>query len=350
MMSGQDMLNRSEKDPPRRSERSFGRLRGLVKKNYPLACGYYLLNNARAAVTFKAGRIESSSGMAHADKDLAASLSYIHEVFGDYKQYSGVERFHGRAAEIGPGDNCGVGLLFLRDGCGSVDLLDRFYTKRDPRRQAGIYQALIGKDDILRERYGHLAQFEDDAFDGITRFYGDEAAAETFFLTHKGYDLIVSRAVLEHVYDPSTAVARMAEALSPGGMMLHKVDLRDHGMFSTDFHELKFYEIPDRLYPLMTKAAGYPNRVLMGRYKDVARKACLEHTFLVTRLAGVGDITPHLPYQEISGPLRAESLRYVRSVKKRFTGSLAALPDEELSITGFFLIAKKNMAMKRANT
>jgi len=280
--------------------------------------------------------------MAHADKSISGSLTYIREVFADYKHYGGVEHFYGRVAEIGPGDNCGVGLLFLRDGCDSVDLIDRFYTKRNSQHQADIYRALISEDSLLSKLFGQANLSDENSFSGIGRCYGQEAAAETFFLAHKNYDFIVSRAVLEHIYSPAEALVRMASALSPNGMMLHKVDLRDHRMFSDNFHELKFYEVPDWLYRRMTKSAGYPNRVLINQYRTVMQKTGLDYTFFITRLAGIGQIMPHVPYQDISDSLRADSLHYVKSMRKRFAAPIASISDEELSITGFFLVAKKN--------
>ena len=74
----------------------------------------------------------SDSGATHSNNSKNESLAYIKEVFDDYKTYGGVENFKGTIAEIGPGDNFGVALSMLADGAGQVDLLDRFYSKRDP--------------------------------------------------------------------------------------------------------------------------------------------------------------------------------------------------------------------------
>jgi len=218
------------------------------------------------------GNIESHSGMAHANKDISGSLAYINEVFWDYNYYGGVEQFYGRVAEIGPGDNCGVALLFLRDGCDCVDLIDRFYTIRNSEHQADIYRALISGDSLLSKRFEHSNPSDENSFSGIRRFYGEEAAAEIFFMTHKHYDFIVSRAVLEHVYNPREALVGMASALSPNGTMLHKVDLRDHRMFSDNFHELKFYEVPDWLYQRMTRSAVFPIGSLSTNIKLSCRR------------------------------------------------------------------------------
>jgi SAM-dependent methyltransferase len=270
-----------------------------------------------------------------------SSLRYIEEVYTDYKRYSGVTRFFGRIAEVGPGDNCGVGLMFLADGCESVELVDRFYSKRNARQNADIYHALIARYPELAKRLDDADASDETSFKGLFRCYGNSASAEEVFVHSRGYDFIVSRAVLEHVYDPILAIRRMAAALKSGGMLLHKVDLRDHGMFSKVFHELKFLEVPDWLYPTMTRNAGRPNRVLVHEYRSVLRDVLPDHEILVTRLAGVGDIDPHLPYKLIDDSLKEKSVAFVRAVRRRFAQSLRSVSNEDLSVTGIFIIARK---------
>jgi len=316
-------------------------IREFVKRHFWLTCAYYLADHASARWRGTTGNIETDSGTAHLGRSIESSLAYIEEVFGDYKRYSGVGRFSGRVAEVGPGDNCGVGLLFLADGCTSVDLVDRFYSKRDAAQHAAIYRALIER---APERFAFLrdADLKDETtFTGLTRHYGERAAAETFFVEPGRYRFIVSRAVLEHVYDPKLAIERMVAALERDGMLLHKVDFRDHGMFTETMHELKFLEVPDVLYPRMTRETGRPNRVLIDTYRRALAEAAPDHELLVTRLAGVGDIDPHLPYDRIDAGLRKTAVDYVRSVRSRFAKSLRAISDEDLSVAGIFLVARK---------
>jgi len=231
--------------------------------------------------------------------------------------------------------------MFLADGCDQVDLLDRFYWRWDNREQSRIYQKLLQLRPELRMRCRSASTFEESTFDGIHRYYGKEAAAENFFLNHGPYDFIFSRATLEHVIDPCAALISMDKALASGGMLLHEVDLRDHGMFSSEFHELKFLEVPEWCYSLMTRASGRPNRVLVDKYREVLQMGNLQFSTLVTRLAGVGDITPHRPYEEIQVELRQKSLAYIRSVRPRLASRFRSISDEVLSVAGFFLIAKK---------
>ena len=316
-------------------------MRSLVQKSYPLACLYYLASNFLASLRLRTGLIDTGSGASHLALAVDESVRYVEEVFSEYKQYAHIDRFSGRVAEVGPGDNCGVGLLFLQDGCASVDLADRFYARRNAQAQASIYAALWRQNPGLGP-FLQTADLQDETtFKGLRRWYGEGAAAEEFFVAHTGYDFIVSRAVLEHLFDPLLALAQMVKALNAGGMLIHKIDLRDHGMFSGHFHELKFLEPGDWLHRRMTRATGRPNRVLLHQYRAFLEKTDLESDFLVTRLAGVGDIIPHLPYGEIPHGLKEKSLSYVRAIRDRFAASFHHVDDQDLCVAGVMLIARK---------
>jgi len=52
-------------------------------------------------------------------------------------------------------------------------------------------------------------------------------------------DIVVSNSVLEHVADPAALFADLGRVLAPGGVMLHRVDYRDH-FFKYPFHFLMF--------------------------------------------------------------------------------------------------------------
>src|SRR5713101_2540018 len=110
-----------------------------------------------------------------------------------------------------------------------------------------------------------------DAIGGVSRggqLTGDDVqAAERFFPAHAGYDFILSAAVLEHLYDPLEVLRSMCSALNPGGMMIHRVDLRDHGAFSPSLHDLSFLRLPDWSYwPLRIR--GGPNRFRVTDYRQ----------------------------------------------------------------------------------
>ncbi|HLS55105.1 MAG TPA: methyltransferase domain-containing protein [Zeimonas sp.] len=316
-------------------------LRTLVKRSFVASCAYYLKDDMVAALRFRSGNLDTTSGMAHGGRDTGSSVAYIEQVFADYKRYSGVSRFQGRVAEVGPGDNAGVGLMFLADGCESVDLVDRFYSRRSAARNAEIYKSLVERHRQLAARLDGDGPYDDANFRGIRRCYGEQASAEGFFSSPAAYDYIVSRAVMEHVRDPVLAFRRMSAALKPGGMLLHKVDLRDHGMFSGAFHELKFLEVPDWLYPAMTRGSGRPNRKLVHSYREVLEQVLPDHDILVTRLAAVGDIEPHARYEQIDSSSRRAAESYVESVRGRFCKALRNVASADLAVTGIFIVGRK---------
>jgi len=313
----------------------------VVKSNFYLTCLAYCALNYRDSLAFSTGDIETGSGTLHATYGDDESVRYIEEVYLDYMRYGGFERFHGRVAEIGPGDNCGVAMLMAGDNVEHVDLVDRYYSRRDSARQARVYERLLARHADAARAFASVDLADESRFPRLTRHYGPAAAAEQFFRTHRDYDFIVSRAVMEHLYDPLAATRDMAAALAPGGVMVHKVDLRDHGMFTPRFQELKFLEVPDWLYPRMTRASGRPNRVLTHEYRRVLDASGLQYELLVTRLAGVGDVSPHLPWDRIAPADAERAVAFVRSVRSAAAPSPRAVRDEDLAVTGLMIVARK---------
>lgn len=295
-------------------------------------CAVFALDNQLAKLRLVRGDIGTDSGAAHAAWDIEASLAYIDRVHGEYLAEAGLAGFGGRVAEVGPGDNCGVALRMLADGAWHVDLVDRFYSARDPEQHAAIYRALIARDPGLR-RFAGLSREED--FEGLVRHYGAAASAEQFFVENRGYDFIVSRAVMEHVTDPVISLQRMRAALNPGGLQVHVVDLRDHGMFTEyGFHELKFLEVPGWLYGEMTRATGRPNRVPLSAYRMAAADAEIR----VTHLVGPVALDRPMAWADIPAALREAALAQVRRRKPGLQPRFRAERDEDLAVTGFFLL------------
>jgi SAM-dependent methyltransferase len=321
-----------------------------VRRFFWLRCIAYCADDIIKGLRFRLGNIGTRSGAVHSTMSPTESVGYIENVFGSYKRAFNVSRFKGRIAEVGPGDNCGIGLLFVAEGTESVDLLDRFYSHRDKGKQAGIYRLLMerhkGVADILDDR-----NLEDDeTFPGIRRHYGSTASAEYYFPRNPNtYDFIVSCAVLEHVADVEVALDGMIGSLKPGGEMVHFVDLRDHAMFSYRWHELKFLEVPEILYRRMVLNSGRPNRRLLPAYRSMLSRIPVESEIRVTWLAGIGKIDPPLPYDEVPAAQRRDSLAFVRSVRAGFDEQFKGYSDEELSVTSFVLRVRKPF-VSRAGT
>jgi SAM-dependent methyltransferase len=280
------------------------------------------------------------SGARHAQWSVEEAIAHIQSVFSMYKTAAQVERFYGRVAEIGPGDSCGVGLMFLADGCEQVDLVDRFFSLRNEDQQETINRAIVKQLPALAslQRNGN---FSEASFARLTRYYGEAAAAETFFQPNNAYDFIVSCAVLEHVYDPLRAISAMASALKPDGMMLHQIDCRDHGQFSEHFHELKFLELPPSLYSPL-KWGGGPNRVRLGAYLQTMQNQKLEAVVYVSSLAGFTEEMPACTkFNDLPQTFLSKSRNYVSQVRPQLAKPFREMPDEELMTTRFLIVAKK---------
>lgn len=293
------------------------------------------------------GRIGTDMGSAHSERSVDQSIDYIEEVYGDYKRYGGVDCFRGRVAEIGPGDSAGVALLMRRYGCDRVDLIDRFLSRYDPTQQATIYESLSGRHQLESLRIGTC--WNGRALSGVTWRNGE--SSEQYFKNCAreepgSYDFIVSRAVLEHLEDPLECLRDMISCLRPGGRALHKIDLRDHGMFSIWHDELTWLEIPGFLWSWMTSCSGHPNRILSHRYRDVLEPmrcaGSIDYSMLITSLAGVGEIAPHRLFRDVGAVAWGRALALVERRRHAFAPEFRDVPSEDLATTGIFLVAEKH--------
>lgn len=322
------------------------RLRALLTHWPWLKAVRLVIDDLWWGIRLRVGRIDTDSGSKHESLSLEESIRYIEGVMLDYKRYGGVVNFQGVAAEIGPGDNAGVALLMRGEGCNRVDLIDRYVSRRDPVKHHRIYEALSAKYGLSRFKRGVLWNDQDLA--GITQKVGHPA--ESYFRecaqsTEPVYDFIVSRAVMQHLFDPLGAVEAMTACLKPGGRMIHKIDLRDLNMFTPQKHELTFLRFPRVVYRYMTQNSGRPNRVLFHGYRDVLEQlkaqGLIDYDIFITRLVGIGDLIPHLRPAEISIDMWRRAECMVESYRQHFAREFVAVESRDLAVAGMFLIATR---------
>lgn len=321
----------------------------LINRFYLLKILALLADDLRWGLNLKRGKIDTDSGAIHSTFSEEKSLRYIEEVFQDYKHYGNITNFYGKIAEIGPGDNAGIALLLRADGCEKVDLIDRFYSHRDPNQQNKIYESLSKIYPIGQYRIGE--GWNDQNLSGVKWKTGQ--AAEEYFKSFAqefgdGYDFILSRAVLEHLYNPLKALSDMVGCLKPGGKMLHKIDLRDHGMFTPMHHELTFLNIPGSIYRLMTRNSGRPNRILVHRYREILKQLKyinkIDYSILVTGLSGLGEVSPHQKVENINVEDKQRAENYVKTQRRYLAKEFQEVSNLDLSINGIFLIIEKQLS------
>lgn len=208
--------------------------------------------------------------------------------------------------EYGPGDIPALGILMLAHGAHRVVCVDRFPMFSRSRSAAVL--------DIVRKRLPAPVRARADA-------------ARLEYRVRPGgrsglrgeVDLVLSRAVLEHVDDLVATFADMAAALRPGGVAVHLIDLRSHGMHRRN--PLDFLTWPQTLWRLMHSHKGVPNRWRLPHY----RRLIAESGLTVRRLCTTA---------------RAEQ-RDIDAVRPHLAAPFRNIPDEELACLGFWLVCDK---------
>lgn len=322
-----------------------------ARKSRNLIIAFKIFHNWQMRRRFAAGSIDTEHGSTHSRKDLAESLSYIEEQFQDYLTYGQLksEQLRGRRIlELGFGDNVGVALRFLAAGASRAVCVDKFYSKRNVAQEREIYAALrqelsVAEQDRLDEAV--------DLNDGI-KFNPNklrcingldlESAADQLLKEEQVFDLIISRAVIEEIYEPERVLAAADKLLAPGGLMLHKIDLSDYGIFSDGgMHPLTFLTIRESVYRRMASDSGIPNRKLIDYYRQRMRELGYDARFFITSLVGYGAVVPHKESIELDDDASRIALAVINEIRPKFDRAFREKTDEELMIGGVFLVGRK---------
>ena len=177
--------------------------------------------------------------------------------------------------EYGPGDVLGTALLFFANGARTVHCVDRFPLSSLSEKNIEIYTILLDLlDDKQKDRAAAAFKVKgkpESGFDDKVICY---KVTEDGLAGGTGkYDLIISRAVLEHVNHLEKTMNDIKDSLRDGGISLHQVDLKSHGLDRyTDFDFLTW---PTSLYNIMYSHKGFPNRLRVNRYREFAQKSGL---------------------------------------------------------------------------
>lgn len=207
-------------------------------------------------------KIRKPSGRGSKDID-----SYHFDIFNSYFIHLGIkdiEAFLDRkvVAEIGPGDILGTAFYSLVYGAEKVICIDRF-PLADINNQHDIFTKLVEYLPLHKKKKGYevVNSNLEDSIVYLSDISGSFDSVPDFKA-----DLILSNAVLEHVYDLK-ALFDLLRSISTGTtIMFHGIDLRSHKMHYRN--ELDFLSIENFLWKIMTCYRGAPNRL---RRKDYLR-------------------------------------------------------------------------------
>jgi SAM-dependent methyltransferase len=177
----------------------------------------------------------------------------------------------------------------------------------------------------------------------------EDAAASDF--APRSFDLIVSNAVLEEVYDLDRTFAALDRVLKAGGRQIHVIDLRDYGMFTKHgFHPLEFLTVPDGIYRYMVESSGQPNRRLIDYYRRTADSLGYRSAIYATRVLGRDGELPGSPQTlEYGRDYSDESLALVRAIRPRLLPRYRQLSDQDLLVQSIVFVARKPQPDHRAD-
>lgn len=224
-----------------------------------------------------------------------SAATYFIDCFFDYQKNMGLDEtgfasfLKGKTVlEYGPGDVLGTALLFYANGARKVHCVDRFPLSSLSEKNIKIYTILL---DLLDGKHKDRAAAAFKEKGNPESGFDDKAIC--YKVTEDGlsggtgkYDLIISRAVLEHVNHLEKTMHDIKGSLRDGGISLHQVDLKSHGLDRyTDFDFLTW---PTSLYNIMYSHKGFPNRMRINKYREFTQKSGLR----IKQLTPTGRIDP----------------------------------------------------------
>ncbi|WP_223146690.1 methyltransferase domain-containing protein [Methylomonas albis] len=227
-------------------------------------------------------RITAQTGRGEGEGNSDEIADYFYQCCRDYREQLGLDEAEFRAylsdktiLEYGPGDILGVALLLRAYGAKTIHCVDRFPLNKISEKNMLVYQALINRlagDE--KQRAMSVFNVPGDPESGFNRDIIEYSVTNSGLSGETDiYDLIISRAVLEHVNDLEATFLDIKNALKAAGTSIHKVDLKSHGL--DRYRPFDFLTWSNASYRLMYSHKGFPNRWRVNKYVQAAQNARL---------------------------------------------------------------------------
>ncbi|HMC65445.1 MAG TPA: methyltransferase domain-containing protein [Gemmataceae bacterium] len=228
-----------------------------------------------------------------------------------------------RILELGPGRDFTPALILAGYGA-DVTLADLYLERWDPHYHPAFYRAV--RDEVRRSR----PEWPLDALDEVIA-RGDHWAGPIRTLRRSlerlsgipddSFDLTISNAVFEHLYDVPQALRELYRVTRPGGIGIHQIDYRDHNNYS---RPLEFLTLPRYKLGRDREATRRGNRFRHHEFADMFRSAGFEiaelHPDAEADPEYLADVLPRLapPYSAMSlGQLKPLGCRFHLSGQRK---------------------------------
>jgi len=237
--------------------------------------------------------LTQQTGRGSEDTSVSDIASYFIKCFDDYRDQLNFnnEEFceylkNKVVLEYGPGDILGVAFLLYAYGAERVTCVDRFPLSKMTEKNIKVYKLLQNSlDSEVCKRANKVFNKEGDPSSGFNENIINYQVMENGLSgAIDEYDLVISRAVLEHVNDLEKIMLDIKCSMKNKGVSIHQVDLKSHGL--DRYIEFDFLTWPRSLYKLMYSHKGFPNRVRVDTYKENAKNMGLN----VKRITSIGKI------------------------------------------------------------
>lgn len=228
-------------------------------------------------------KLTHQTGRGSDESDISQIADYFIKCFHDYQDQLDLDNVGFRkylkgkvVMEYGPGDILGMALLFYAHGAERVTCIDRFPLSTLSLKNKNVYVHLLNSlNNDERVRAENAFKIKGKPESGFNENIINYKVTKNGLSGEVGkYDLIISRAVLEHVNNLEETMLDIKKCMKHEGVSIHQVDLKSHGL--DRYIEYDFLTWPNILYKLMYSHKGFPNRWRVDKYKEISKKINLK--------------------------------------------------------------------------
>ncbi len=208
--------------------------------------------------------------------------------------------------EFGPGDVPAVALLMVAHGAESVVCVDRFPLVSLSPKNIEVMSCLLGGLQGEQKRRAESCFIKPGKpASGLVKERIRYLVCPSGLSGLKdSIDLIISRAVLEHVNNLDATFKDMRQALRKDGVAVHLVDLKSHGLHQDN--QLDFLTWPSVLWSIMYSYKGMPNCLRINSYRkalcDSGLMTVIEKPTVFAEQKEIDEVRPCLakPFRDIA--------------------------------------------------